>query len=155
MQTVKNILVIIALCLIVWVLADALDIVGKVTQSITPTQETPTAPDLAPLEIIPPTPLPTPTPWTPVPTAPPALPAPTAEPAAVEVEAEAPPVVTQAGELEVVTLALRNSERAASACLDAWVADSMAGRVPQSCAGILSQVNDLTVRHYELTRGGQ
>ena len=153
MQAIKNILVIIALGLLVWILADALDVAGKVAQIITPTQETPTAPNTTPLVVIPPTlaptPLPMPTPWTPVPTAPPALPAPTAEPPTAE------PVVVNAGELEVVTAALRNSERAASACLDAWVADSMAGRVPQSCAGILSQVNDLTVRHYELTRGGQ
>jgi hypothetical protein len=151
MQTVKNILIIIALGLLVWILADALNIPGKVAQIITPTQETPTAPDLAPLVVIPPTlaptPLPMPTPWTPVPTAPP-MPA-------VELAATAPPVVTQAGELEVVTLALRNSERVAAACLDAWVADAQAGRVPQNCAGALSQVNALTAKQYELLTEGR
>jgi hypothetical protein len=149
MQTVKNFLAIIALGLLVWILADALNIPGKVAQMIiTPTQETPTAPDLAPL-VVTATALPMPT------TQPAPATEPTAPPVATEPAAAAQPAVTQAGELEVVTAALRNSERAAGACLDAWVADSMAGRVPQSCAGILNQVNDLTVRHYELTRGGE
>jgi hypothetical protein len=149
MQTIKNILQIVLLIILIGIIGVAIapGLLSYIDngQTPTPTQETPTAPDLAPLVVIPPTPLPTPlpmpTPWTPVPTAPPVLPAETA--------------VVSAGELEVVTSALRNSERAASACLDAWVADSMAGRMPQSCAGILNQVNDLTVRHYELTRGGQ
>jgi len=150
MQASKNILSIIALCLIVWVLADALDIVGKVTQSITPPVETPTAPDLTPLVVIPPTslptPLPMPTPWTPEPTAPPVA----TEPAAATQLA-----VTQVGELEFVTASLRISEKVAADCLDKWVEDATAGRVPQSCTGILSQVSDLTIRHYELTQGGQ
>ena len=151
MQAIKNFLQIVLLIILIGIIGVAIapGLLSYIDngQTPAPTQETPTAPDLAPLVVIPPTPLPMPTPWTPVPAAPPVA---TSEPAAT-----APPVVTQAGELEVVTLALRNSERAASACLDKWVADSMAGRVPQSCAGILSQVNALTVRHYELTHGGQ
>ena len=62
MQTVKNILIIIALGLLVWILDDALNIPGKVAQIITPTQETPTAPDTVPLVVIPPTLAPEPTP---------------------------------------------------------------------------------------------
>jgi hypothetical protein len=150
MQTIKNFLQIVLLIILIGIIGAAIapGLLSYIDngQTPAPNAETPTAPDMVPL-VVTSTPLPMPTPWTPVPTA---LPAPTAEPAAT-----APPVVTQAGELEVVTLALRNSERAAGDCLDAWVADAMAGRVPQSCAGILSQVNDLTVRHYELTHGGQ
>lgn len=143
MQAIKNFLTIVLLVILIGIIGVAIapGLLAYIDngQTLVLATETPKAPNLAPPVVIPPTSLPTslpmPTPWTPVPTA--------------------PPVVTQAGELEVVTVALRNSERAAGACLDAWVADSMAGRVPQSCAGILNQVNALTVRHYELTGGGQ
>jgi hypothetical protein len=66
----------------------------------------------------------------------------------------APPVVNS-GELEAVTAALENSQRVAADCLDAWVADATAGRVPQNCNGILNQVNELTVRQYKLLTEGR
>ena len=150
MQAIKNILSIIALCLIVWVLADALDIVGKVTQSITPAVETPTAPNMAAIEAIPPTSLPMPTAWTPEPTAPPTI---TVE--LVAQPAQPAPELTsdKARELAAIKAALPNLQRVASDCLDAWITANMAGKELPNCQPVLYQVQQLSIREYELEAG--
>jgi hypothetical protein len=58
-----------------------------------------------------------------------------------------------ARELAAIKAALPNLQRVASDCLDAWITANMAGKELPNCQPILYQVQQLSIREYELEAG--